>query len=156
MRVCPAPMSSADGEQKIANGAALPSWTSGSTRFVTRKRQLLHAGPLTVHGSEPSFGVLAKSVSQVSPPSRDSSMLTVPPVVVLQVMPWAVPIAHRSPPFGCERSSVPLEMVKGSLKSMPGRSSSPTTRMRAPKVGGPVTVQNWAPSLGVRGMIVSQ
>src|SRR5437870_12929589 len=98
-------MSSADGEQKIANGAALPSWTSGSTRFVTRKRQLLHAGPLTVHGSEPSFGVLAKSVSQVRPASRESSIETRPPWTPSQRMNWRLPTVHTSPPFGTDTAT---------------------------------------------------
>jgi hypothetical protein len=93
--------------QAIENDPSLASRSVSSCQLAMRRRQSKHGGPVTVQSSLPSFAVLRKTVSHVTPPSRLSSMRTVPAVVLSQVMTLGAPIAHCSPPFGAVSASVP-------------------------------------------------
>src|SRR6185295_14319248 len=91
---CPGRMVAVDTAQTSENGALLTSWSVSSCQLAMRSRQSVHGGPVTVHSSLPSFGVLRKSVSQDCPPLRLSSRRTEPAVDVVQVITLGVPMAH--------------------------------------------------------------
>ena len=96
--------------------ALLVSMIVESATLEMRTRAVELTGPVTVHGSEPSLAVLAKSVSEkLEPPLRESCTLTLPltPLDVHEIV-CEVPIAHDSPPFGEVTATVgpPLVIVK--------------------------------------------
>jgi hypothetical protein len=66
----------------MVKGLSLTSEGTPSAASEMRTRAFVVAGPVTVHGSLSSFGVLANSVSKVAPPSRESSIWT----LVIDVM----------------------------------------------------------------------
>ena len=66
----------------------------------TRTRACEVTAPPTVQDAMPSLAVEANRVSQLEPLSRESSMVTAPPLPIDQVMSWALPSVQRSPPLG--------------------------------------------------------
>lgn len=131
--------------------ALLVSATVGSVRLVTRMRAWVVAGPVTVHACVPSLGVLPAIDVQEAPPSRDTSILTLPlsPLDV-QARVWLLPTVHISPPFGDVTAMLPPPRVAFALlMSATVGVVRLVTRMRACAVAGPVTTQLWEPSFAV-------
>lgn len=110
------------------------------------------ADPDTVHGSLPSFTVLAAiSVGNVVPPSVESSIFTFPVrFVELHVSVWDDPMAQISPPSGEVTVIVGCTIVKFALlMSVAEGTVTPVIRIRAPAVAGPATVHASEPSFAV-------
>src|SRR5437867_1724400 len=89
----------------------LPSLLSsmrGSFTLRTRIRAPVVAGLVTLHLSEPSFGVFAKRISHVPPPSRESAISTLP-ITPLEVhwMPLLLGLCQVSPPLGLMTVTLP-------------------------------------------------
>ena len=120
---------------------SLTSLSPETSRRVTRMRQA-RAGPRTVHGSIPSFGVSAKSVSQLTPPSRESSIRTFPSPGALHVIKRSLPPSHVSPPFGFVTviPTIVSAIVKSAaLSAVIVGSSRSVRRSRQCADGGPST-----------------
>ena len=108
----------------MAKSASFVSWALPST-VLTRMRAWLAGGPVIGQGSEPSLAVSAKSTSgKVAPPSRDSSIFTLPLTPALDHVMFAVcPMPQTSPPFGA------MTVIPVVVKSTPSW-SGPTVTVR--------------------------
>src|SRR3954468_21894948 len=88
---------------RMAKLASLRSKQFPSVPEVTRTRPWLVAGPMTLQLKLPMFCAAAARVVQVAPPSRESSILTVAPALLLaQARLRFSPTIQLSPPLGAD------------------------------------------------------
>jgi hypothetical protein len=103
-------------------------------------------GPVTVQSCAVSFAVLATITAHVAPPSRETSIFTLPGTLDAQLMRRTTPIGHRSPPFGAMTWTVPRIVKFALLASQRTGAATVQTLMRAVVTAGPVTVHACRPS----------